>query len=255
MDTEPKTLGLLTLTPNQSKMLIAEAVATHPAVRRALEEGTIVISLGTTNSFVASRLLGEEVDPVKFSAGIIRRGELDVTAEDDRLEAVILQRGERIKADPYEIIEEFGREDVLIKGGNAVDSDGLVGVLLASRSGGTMGKSLGIIRARGSTLLMPIGLEKLIPSVPEATYTMGLDRIGISTGEKAGLMPVMGATIITELQAFKLLTGARATMVAAGGWEDTQGSVTLTVSGKPPQVEMAIQWAQFVKGHRSGKPI
>lgn len=255
MNTERKSLGLMTLTPPQSKKLIAEAVFLHPAVRRALEEGTIVIGLGTTNAYVAARLLGRDVDPEKFAAGIVRNGELDVRPREERLPPLILKRGKEIKAEVAEVLLEFGENDVLIKGGNAVDPDGVVGVIMASREGGTIGRSLGIVKARGATLLMPIGLEKLIPSVPEAARYMGQDRFAFSTGEKTGMMPVVGAEIMTELQALRLLAGVKVIMVASGGWGDSQGSVTLSVSGQPPQVERAIQWAQFVKGRRSGRPI
>ncbi len=249
------TLGLITLTPPQSKKLIAEAVAVHPAVKKALTEGTIIIGHGTTNAAVAARLSGGPIDEVKFSAGIIRGGELDVTPKKGRLPAVILRKGQVIKADPADVLSEFGRNDVMIKGGNAVDPDGVVGVLMCSREGGTIGRSLGIVKARGAELLMPIGLEKLIPSVPEACRYMGQDRIGISTGEKAGLMPVLGAEVITELQALRLLAGVRATMVASGGWGDSQGSVTLSLQGQPSQVETAVEWARYVKGLRKQRPI
>ncbi len=255
MEGERKTLELMTLTPTQSKKLIAEAVAIHPAVRRAGELGTIVIGLGTTNAYVAARLLGREIDELRFAAGIIRGGELDVTPEAERLPVVILRKGREIKAEVQDVLAEFSHEDVLIKGGNAVDPAGAVGVLMASREGGTIGRSLGIVKARGATLLMPIGLEKLIPSVSEASRYLGQDRIGVATGEKAGLMPVVGAEVITELQALRLLAGVKATMVAGGGWGDSQGAVTLSVSGQPPLVERAIQWAQYVKGRRSGRPV
>ena len=255
MNGERNTLGLMTVTPPQSKRLIAEAVAVHPAVRRALEEGTIIIGLGTTNAYVAARLTGQEIDEVKYSAGIIRNGELDVTPKEERLPAIILRKGKPLKADPMDVVAEFSREDVMIKGGNAVDPDGVVGVLMRSREGGTIGRSMGIIKARGAKLLMPVGLEKLIPSVPEASNYMGQDRISAATGEKVGLMPVVGAIVITELQALQLLAGVKAVMVASGGWGDSQGAVTLSVSGKPPQVEMAIQWAQYIKGRRTGRPI
>lgn len=255
METELTTLGTLTLTPIQSKKLIAEAVAIHPVMKRALEYGTIIIGHGTTNAYIASRLSGKEIDPVRFSAGIIRNGELDVTPKNERLPAMVLHKGKIKEADIADALANFGREDVLIKGGNAVDPDGVVGVLMCSREGGTIGRSLGIIKARGANLLMPIGLEKLVPSVPEAARYMGQDRIGIATGEKAGLMPVVGAIVVTELQALKLLAGVKAVMVASGGWGESQGAVTLSVTGKSPQVEIAIQWAQYVKDRRSGRPI
>jgi len=68
-------------------------------------------------------------------------------------------------------------------------------------------------------------------------------------------MPVLGAEVITELQALRLLAGVRATMVASGGWGDSQGSVTLSLQGQPSQVETAVEWARYVKGLRKQRPI
>ncbi len=254
MDGDHSSVGLITLTPVQSKRLIAEAVAVHSVIQQALQSATIVIGRGTTNSYVATRLTGEPVDELKFCAGIIRDGELAVIPKGERIPAVILRKGELILDDPIKLIADFGRDDVLIKGGNAIDPDGVVGVLLRSREGGTIGRSLGIITARGSNLIVPIGLEKLIPSVLDAAERMGIDRIDYATGEKTGLMPVLGAEVITEIEALRMLTGVAATMVSAGGWGDSQGSVVLSLRGITEQVEKAIQWTEFVKGRRDRRP-
>ncbi len=247
-------LAVVTLTPPQSKKLLAEAVASHPLVQRALREGTIIIGHGTTNAWVASRLLGETLDEVKFAAGIVRGGDLDVTDRKERLPAVVMKRGRRVDVDPQKALADFGRGDLLIKGGNAVDPEGIVGVLMASREGGTIGRSLGIVMARGAVLMMPVGLEKLIPSVPRAVRMMGQDRVGLCTGEKSGLMPVVGALVITEIEAFRLLAGVEAVMVAAGGWGDSQGAVTLSLKGTTDRLQKAFQWTMYVKGKRPDRP-
>ena len=44
--------------PTAAKRLIAKGVAAHPIVERALREGTIVITLGTTNAFVGASASG-----------------------------------------------------------------------------------------------------------------------------------------------------------------------------------------------------
>jgi hypothetical protein len=254
MDGDHEKIGLITLTPVQSKKLIAEAVAVHPVIQKALQTATIVIGRGTTNAYVAARLTGQIIDELKFCAGIIRDGELAVIPKGERIPGVILRKGKLIVDDPIKIIADFGRDDVLIKGGNALDPDGIVGVLLRSREGGTIGRSLGIITARGSNLIVPLGLEKLIPSVLDAVEGMGIDRIDYATGEKTGLMPVIGAEVITEIDAFRTLAGVEATMVSAGGWGDSQGSVVLSLRGIADQVEKAIQWTKFVKEETNQRP-
>jgi hypothetical protein len=199
MDGDRKELGLATLTPQQSKKLLSEAVAVHPKVKRALISATIIVGVGTTNAQVAMRLTGKRIDEMKFCAGIVRDGELDVIPREERLPPLILRKGKEVQEDPLQVLQDFGPDDVMIKGANAVDPQGIAGVLLGSREGGTIGRSLGIIQARGSTLIMPVGLEKLILSVPQAMKTLGQDRITASTGMKVGMMPVIGAQVITEI--------------------------------------------------------
>lgn len=246
--------GTLTLTPVQSKKLLAEAVAIHPAVIHAMQHHTIYIGLGTTNAEVARRLTGRDYDPLKYCAGITRHGELDVTPKEERLPPVILRRGEILSGEPDKVIADFTKDDVMIKGANAVDLDGNAGVLLGAKDGGTVGRYLGTIFARGAHLIMPVGLEKLIPSVPVAVESMGQEIIHSATGMKVGMMAIVGGEVITEIDALHLLTGVEPILVSSGGWGESQGAVTFAVNGSIEQVEAAIEWAYFVKGNRAGRP-
>jgi hypothetical protein len=255
MNGDQPVVGTLTLTPVQSKKLLAEAIAVHPAVIHALQHHTIYIGVGTTNAEVASRLTGNDYDPLKYCAGITRNGELEVIPKEDRLPPVILRKGEIISDEPDKVFADFTRDDVMIKGANAVDLDGNAGVLLGSEEGGTVGRYLGIVFARGVNLIMPVGLEKLIPSVPVAVETMGMEIIHAATGMKVGMMPVVGAEVITEIDALHLLTGVESVLVASGGWGESQGSVTFAVNGSIDQVEGAIEWAHLVKGNRTDRPL
>ena len=45
------------VTPSAGKRLIAKALANHPAIRKAVKNGTIVIVAGTTNGYVAEEIL------------------------------------------------------------------------------------------------------------------------------------------------------------------------------------------------------
>ena len=45
------------VTPSMGKRLIAKTIATHPAIRKALKNGTVVIVAGTTNGYVAEEIL------------------------------------------------------------------------------------------------------------------------------------------------------------------------------------------------------
>jgi hypothetical protein len=45
------------ITPSAGKRLIAKTLANHPAIRKAVKNGTLVIVAGTTNGYVAEEIL------------------------------------------------------------------------------------------------------------------------------------------------------------------------------------------------------
>ena len=49
------------LTVSESKRLIAKAIAQMPEVKEALENGMVIISKGTTNTYVAEEILGKRI--------------------------------------------------------------------------------------------------------------------------------------------------------------------------------------------------
>src|SRR4030042_2281192 len=228
--------GIFTLTPSESKRLIAKAVAILPVVRNAMENGRLVITNGTTTAYVAEEILGRPVPKLGFCAGVVIDGERRVMPKEERMQPFIFKKGNLADIPLSEILREFEVDDVLIKSGNAIDIDGNVGVLLASDFGGTIGSVLGTITARGAHLIMPVGLEKLIPSVIEASYAAGQQKFKYSRGYKVGLMPVVNAEVITEIEAIKLLTGADAIHIASGGVGGSEGAVTLIVQGTDEEV-------------------
>ena len=53
--------GVMAFTPAESKRLIARAVVAMTPVRRALENGRVIVAGGTTNAYVAEEILGVPV--------------------------------------------------------------------------------------------------------------------------------------------------------------------------------------------------
>ncbi len=243
--------SLVVLTPSESKRLIARAVRALPEVRQALEEGMVIIIGGTTNAFVLEELLSKDIDKIRFAAGLVARGRLDVNRLEERIPPVVLKRGEPLDMHPKDAIREFTARDVYIKGANAVDPEGNAAVFMADPRGGTIGAALGVLRARGANLVVPVGLEKLIPSVKEVAPLCGIERIEQSTGEKVGLMPIVGAKVLTELDAVDVLfgtEGVRAVHVASGGVDGCEGAVVLALTGKREGVGKAFHYMTELKG-------
>ena len=240
--------GLLVLVPSESKRLIGRAVARMPEVQAALTGGRIVIGNGTTNAYVAEELLGTSVPKWRYAAGVIADSKLAVTHGATRLPPYALKHGKPFEAGWVELLKEFGRGDVFLKGGNAVDPEGNVGVLLASDVGGTVGQMLGIVAARGAHLIVPIGLEKLVPDVIEAARHCGIARTDLSDGLAVGMAVLTGAQVVTEIEALQLLFRLDAWHIASGGVGGSEGAVTIAVEGSQQAVKSAMELALSLAG-------
>lgn len=247
--------ALVTLRPAESKKLIARAVASLPEVKQALVDGVVIIGTGSTNAEVVEACTGEQVDRARFLAGMITRGMTCVTPRDERLPNLVLVRGQARDIPPVEALELPGEHRVLVKGANAVDPDGVVGVLMAAPDGGTVGRLLGHFQAGGWPVVVPVGLEKLIPSVPDAASRMGRTTFDRSLGAGVGMMPLTTRFVMTEKEALRSLAYVGVTQVAAGGIGGSEGSVTLVLEGDDPAVENAVDIIESVKGAQSPDPV
>lgn len=240
--------ALVALTPAESKRLIAKAVAVLPEVKAALKKGRIIIARGTTNAFVAEEMLGVTIPKLSFTVGMICNGELGLSPEEGRLKEYVLRDGQVVNVRHSEMLKEFRAGDIFIKGANAVDMWGNAGVLVAGETAGTIGSALSTLIPRGCHLIVPVGLEKLVPSVLEAATKLDIYRFKYRTGLATGLMPLVTAQVVTEIQALEVLTGVIATHVASGGIGGSEGTVVLTLEGEEDEVEEAFNLVKSIKG-------
>ncbi len=198
--------------------------------KTAYQKGKIILCVGTTNAYIAEELgLLTQEDKRYFAAGIISGGLPCVTAAESRLSHICLENGQRVETPWEEFLNGLGRDDVFIKGANAFDASGAAGVLIANPNGGTVGASFGILAARGSQVIIPVGHEKMIPSCQAAAKIMGINRIEHSLGLRCGFAILPFGEIYTEVDALNTLFGVDATVVGAGGVDGSEGSVMLAV--------------------------
>ncbi len=241
--------GIMVFTPAESKRLIAKAVVAMAPVKRALERGRVCVAGGTSDAYVVEEILGKPIRKEVYAKGNITHGLLCSTRRSDEwIKPQAFVNGVPVDRSVDEVLKEFDANDVFVKGANAVDPQGNAGILMGSPTGGTIGGALGILMARGAHLVMPVGLEKLIPSVPAAVGKCGLKRLRYPDGATVGFMPVVGATVVTEIQALRILTGVQATHVASGGIGGSEGSVVLVVEGPDRQVRAAFSLWESIKG-------
>lgn len=238
-----------TLTPSESRRLIAKGVAAMDKVKRALENAYVIIAGGTTNAYVLEELLNKQVEPQRFTVGISCRGVLCITDPDRREQLpVILHRGEPVQVTIKEALEDFHKDTIVIKGANAVDPEGNVGVITSGFDGGTVAQIIGTVTSQGLGYIVPVGLEKLVPSVKKAVQVTGAKFLDYTMGADFGMYCLVKADVVTEIRALEILFGVKATHVASGGVGGNEGAVTLVVEGEDEKIKAAVKLLNSIKG-------
>jgi hypothetical protein len=233
------------ITPAAGKRLIAKALAQHHQVNKALKSGTIVIIAGTTNGYLAEEILSKIGQSKDFSAKRFFRGIVlppsKPRRDDGRLLEnkgfpgdVIITHGEWQKGKTiFDVVDDLKEGDVIFKGANLLDmSLNQVGIFIGHPKGGTIGAALQAHVGRRVKLIFPVGLEKRVPGDINKIANK-INQPGIS-GPR--ILPVTG-DVFTEIDAIKMLTGANAELVAAGGVAGAEGSIWLLISGNNEEIK------------------
>lgn len=238
-----------TLTPAESKRLIAKGVVRMKEVQDALKSAYVIVSAGTTCSFVGQELMGKPLDPTRFAVGVNSHRLLCVT-NPSRREPIplVLFEGQPVQTGFEDALKDFRRNTVVIKGANAVDAEGNAGIILAGFDGGSMAKTVGTVVSQGLRYVVPVGVEKMVRSVKEACEWAGAKTLDYSMGADFGMMPIPNALVVTEIQALRILAGVEARHIASGGMGDSIGSAVLIAQGPEENVRKAIAIVESIKG-------
>ncbi|MCL5949087.1 MAG: hypothetical protein M1490_01250 [Candidatus Bathyarchaeota archaeon] len=237
------------ITPSAGKRLIARTIANHPAIIKALKNGTLVIVAGTTNGYVAEEILKTHKIAYDFSRkhffrGITMPPTKTVTAEgrlsdeskfsgDVIITKGIWQKGKTIA----DVIDSLKEGDVILKGANAVDlTHKQAAILIGHPKAGTIGLALPAIVGRRVRLILPVGLEKRVNGDLNALSA----KLNAPGAGGYRLLPVPGE-VFTELDALRALTAADVELIAAGGVCGAEGACWIAVTGEEDQEQFAEQ--------------
>lgn len=240
----------IVLTSSESKRLIAKAVTKISEVKRAMSNAYLILHEGSTNALIAEELFGIEQKSENFTSGFNSSGMLCRASDEVRGNFPIVAYKGKIIDMEYEkaLKENFNPETVIIKGGNAIDKEGKVGIIVSGFDGGSLMRVLGVAVSQGLKVISPVGLEKCVFSVSEAARYTGGKKFDYSMGPDYGVFVLSQADVITEIQAIKLLTGANAYHVASGGIGGSEGSVILSCEGSEKQVSQLVDLVESIKG-------
>lgn len=247
------TKAQITLLPHESKRLIAKGVKKILEDSKILNNSKIVVNIGTTNLYVAEELTGESFEEgSKFVAGLTIEGVQCINAKDNRIKPVLVdEKGNTEDIENVEeLVHQLDKGDVFIKGANALDSDYNIGIYLANELGGTM-STYPVLEAKGINIMVPVGREKLIPSVPQAARKLGTREITYNLGKASGMLCVCTAQVITEIEAFSALFEVDAFQVAAGGVDGSSGACGFLLEGEEKNIKEAVS---LVKELKKDKP-
>lgn len=245
-----------TLKPSESKRLIAKAVLQMEEITRALQKSYLIIAGGTTNAFVAQEIMKSATPvPQFFGFGLSTCGVLCISNPEKRSDLpFILYKGNRVNQTVEETLQDFHQDTVIIKGANALDSSGKVGIVVSGFDGGIVGKTIGTATSQGIKYIVPVGLEKRVDCVEKATRAVGARDLDYSMGTDYGMYCLVKAHVVHEIEALRILWNLDATHVASGGFGGNEGAVTLVAEGSKENVEGAIALIKSIKGEPSIAP-
>ena len=237
------------ITPSMGKRLIAKTIATHPAIKKALKNGTVVIVAGTTNGYVAEEILktykiANDFSRKHFFRGITMPPTKKVTAEgrladeskfpgDVVITLGVWQKGKTLG----DVVESLREGDVILKGANALDlTHRQAAILIGHPKAGTIGLALPAVVGRRVRLIIPVGLEKRI----EGDLNVLAAKLNAPGAGGYRLLPVPGE-VFTELDALRVLTAADVELISAGGVCGAEGACLIAVTGEEEQEAFAEQ--------------
>lgn len=242
------------ITPAAGKRLIGRALSQHPSIKRVLKSGTLVIIAGTTNGYVAEEILSligqsDEFSRKRFFRGIVLppvkpRKEDGKLLDESRFPGdVIIKNGQLKKGlTIFDVVDDLKEGDVILKGANALGFPlKQAAIYIGHPQAGTIGAALQAHVGRRVELILPVGLEKRVFGDLNEIANK-LNKPGI---RGARLLPVPGE-VYTEIDAIKMITGADAQMVAAGGVAGAEGSIYLGVSGNQDQMNSAEELIESI---------
>ena len=227
------------VTTSMGKRLIGKAMALHPDIQDVLTKGTLVVIAGTTNGYVAEEILKLLGQAGGFSREGYRRG-ITVAPGAKAVKAdfpgdVVIADGQWQKGKTIvDVADDLRTGDIVLKGANAFDSRNQAAVQIGDPKGGTIHVALAAVFGRRVRLIVPVGLEKRVLE----NVNVLAHRCNVPGAKGPRLMPIPGE-IFTELDAIKLITGAEASLIAAGGVYGAEGAAWLGVTGTEEQIQAA----------------
>ena len=230
----------------EGKRLIAKGIAAHPLVKQKMKSGIVIITKGSTNTYIAEELIGLTEDHGRFVSGNISSNPFPV--ETNKIPEIIIENGKRIDMPLKEALTILKEGDIIFKGGNLLNYERKqAAVTVGAPDGGTVGRIQPFSAEGPGHLIVPIGLEKEVyGDLNDYAKVMSSDI------KKTGSIPLLilhkNAEIFTEIEAIKLFGNVKVVFFASGGINGSEGGKSFAIYGSPAEIEKVINIISTIKG-------
>ena len=239
----------VTLTVAESKRLIAKGLARYAPVQEKLNDGTVIITRGSSNSYLVEEILQTNLTRGVFMTGRIQPANSTPVAPDGALINDMVLRNGIVDSDASLIggLRSMKKGDIIFKGANLINyQEKKAALCIGHPTGGTMGQFLPFIDNPGIRLIIPVGLEK--QTSQNLDELEKISRVDRDAGGKIVWVKVLPGEIFTEIEAIKQFADVQVYQLAAGGIAGAEGAVTLAIKGTAGEVEKAVAAVTAVHG-------
>lgn len=239
------------LTVSEGKRLIAKGIMAMPSVKEKLEKGMIIVTKGTTNTYIAEELLNTSIEHGSFVIGhFAPEGQFPVNADKGQMQEVVIKDGKVLDVTYEEALKMLEPGDIVMKGGNLLNySMKQAAVCIGASNGGTTYKLLPYVGEGKAELIIPIGLEKETTAnleILENTLNAGNERLN----SVPRLYMFRTGTVFTEIEAILQFADVKVFPYGVGGISGREGGVSLVISGSETEVNKVLELVRTIQGER-----
>ena len=237
------------LTVAEGKRLIAKGLARNEAIRKCLNEGMLIITRGTTNTYIAEEIANFSAPRGSFVTGkIIPSGTKDFADTLERATEMVLIQGKPVQIGYEEALARMTKNDIVLKGANMLNyTKGQAAVCTGAPDGGTVARLKKYMEQGKGRWIVPIGLEKEC-SGDLSTYKEVVEKAQTKGPRTVRLTLTDGGDLYTEIEALKEFADVDVYPSALGGVAGAEGGVALMICGNTTEVKKAVEAIQSVLG-------
>ena len=236
------------LTVSESKRLIAKGIAANKDVKDRLENGFVIITLGTTNTYLAEELAGLSAPRGSFVTGrIFPSSKEDFARGMKRQSEIVLMKGKPADISYADALARMNAKDIVFKGANMVNyAKRQAAVCVGAPDGGTVAKLRKYTDEGKGRWIVPVGLEK--ETTQDLFEIQKITNGDIQRGKGTVRLNVTQGNIYTEIEAMKEFADVDVHVTAKGGVDGAEGGVSLLICGTKAEVEKAENIVKQLQG-------